>query len=145
MRHGPALVLLSTTVVFGWPHPASAQDAGPQLTVRTADGQSTYYIGQRIPLELSFPAPDNKRYEIKIGHDRSGRMHSERFDVAPSSGWADPLEAYFGGGGGAGGGVYSTWALSLEPRSVNLDLNEWVRFDQPGHYTIIAESRRVTD
>src|ERR1700757_103306 len=97
MRHGPALVLLSTTVVFGGPHPASAQDAGPQLTVRTADGQSTYYIGQRIPLELSFTAPDNKRYELNTAtSDHSGRNWEEKFELSPAAGWADPLKTYFG-------------------------------------------------
>ena len=147
MRNGPTLALLSITVVFGWVFPVSAQDAGPQLTVRTAEGQTTFYIGQRIPLELSFTGPDNGRYEINTAtSDSRDPIGHEKFEVASSPGWADPLETYFGSMMGYGGSFLSGFLkLSPKPFVINLDLNQWVRFDQPGNYTITIESRRVTD
>lgn len=147
MRHGPALALLGIAVVIGWLCPASAQDASPQLTARTGDGQSTYYIGQRIPLELSFTGPDNKRYEINTATgDASGRMTYEQFEVTPGSGWIDPLATYYGSSMGyVGGGPGGIQKLSPKSAVIHLDLNEWVRFDQPGSYNVVVVSSRATD
>jgi hypothetical protein len=66
------MVALSTRLL------ASAEDASPQLQVRTAEGQALYHVGERIPLELSFTGPENKRFEINMAsYDRSGRMGYE--------------------------------------------------------------------
>lgn len=146
MKHEPALAFLSISLVLGFGCTLLAQDAAPQLIVRTADDQTTYHIGQRIPLELSFTGSDNKRFEINMAtYDRIGRIPYERFGVSPSGGWADPLDVYFGGTIGSMGGAFHCDALSTRPLVINLDLNEWVRFDEPGNYSITIESRRVTD
>ena len=83
--------------------------AAEQATLRvTTEGQrSTYQIGERIPIDLSFTGPGNKQFEITMSsYDRSGRMAYEQFDVEPNSGWSDPLALYFGSRGGfAGGGA----------------------------------------
>src|SRR5260370_23898287 len=76
--------------------PAWAQGTQAVLDVRTASGQSTFRIGERIPLELSFSASEDKRYEITLAsYDRSGRMSYEDFGVSPETGWVDPLADYF--------------------------------------------------
>jgi hypothetical protein len=126
---------------------ASAEDASPLLQVRTAEGQTLYHVGERIPLELSFTGPENKRFEINMAnYDRSGRMGYEEFNVAPAAGWADPLHVYFGSSGGfMGGGLTGIGSLSAKPTLINLNLNEWVRFDQAGTYRVIVVSHRVSD
>jgi len=43
-----------------------------------------------------------------------------------------------------GGGLSVFAPLSEKPTFVNLNLNEWVRFDQPGTYTIVVVSHRVS-
>jgi len=135
------MVALSTRL---W---ASTDDASPQLRVRTAEGQALYHVGERIPLELSFTGPENKRFEINMAsYDRSGRMGYEDFNLAPATGWADPLHVYFGSSSGfMGGGLTGFGSLSAKPTVINLDLNEWVRFDQPGTYTVVVVSHRVSD
>src|SRR5271166_6215633 len=76
---------------------ATAEEAAPRLEVRTAEGQTLYHVGERIPLKLSFTGPENKRFETNMAsYDRSGRMAYEEFNVAPASGWIDPLHVYFG-------------------------------------------------
>src|SRR5271156_4125541 len=35
--------------------------------------------------------------------------------------------------------------LSPAPTVMHLNLNEWVRFDQPGSYTVVVTSRRIGD
>ncbi len=75
---------------------AFSEDAAPHLQVGTFNQQVTFRIGERIPLELVFTGPNNKRFEINLArYDRSGRMSYESFEVVPSSGWSDPLEAVF--------------------------------------------------
>ena len=135
------MVALSTRLL------ASAEDASPQLQVRTVEGQALYHVGERIPLELSFTGPENKRFEINMArYDRSGRMAYEEFNVAPASGWADPLQEYFGSSGTfMAGGLTGFAPLSAKPIVINLNLNEWVRFDRPGTYTIVVVSHRVSD
>ncbi len=104
-----------------------------------------FHIGERIPLELSFSSTSVNRYEINLArYDRSGRMQSEQFDVSPRQGWADPLDAYFANGY-AGGGISSSVALSSTTELIDLDLNEWVRFDQPGDYDVRVRSYRVSE
>jgi hypothetical protein len=69
----------------------------------------------------------------------------ESFQVEPKMGWADPLETYFGSIGAIGGSFPSGLAvLSAKPTTVPLDLNEWVRFDRPGVYSVTVTSHRVS-
>src|ERR1700677_2581824 len=105
------MVALSTRLL------ASTEDASPRLQVRTAAGETLYHVGERIPLELSFTGPENKRFEINMAsYDRSGRMGYEEFNVVPAAGWADPLHVYFGSSGGfMGGGVTGFGSLSAKP------------------------------
>jgi len=140
-------VFLAVVVALSMPVLASAEDATPQLEVQTAEGRALYHVGERIPLKLSFTGPENKQFETNMAsYDRSGRMAYEEFMVAPTSGWADPLHVYFGSSGGyIGGGLRGFAPLSAKPTVVNLNLNEWVRFDQPGTYTIVVVSHRVSD
>lgn len=135
------MVSLSTRLL------ASAEDASPRLQVRTAEGQALYHVGERIPLELSFTGPENKRFEINMAsYDRSGRMGYEEFKVAPAAGWADPLHVYFSSSMGfMGGGLTGFGSLSAKATVISLNLNEWVRFDQAGIYTVVVVSHRVSD
>jgi hypothetical protein len=117
------------------------------LMVTTEGQRSTYQIGERIPIDLSFTGPGNNQFEITMSsYDRSGRMAYEQFDVEPNSGWSDPLTLYFGSQGGfVGGGLSSLGVLSPTPTVMHLNLNEWVLFDQPGSYTVVVTSHRIGD
>lgn len=127
---GFLVVVINLTV----PLLAFADESAPRLIVQTGDGHGTYRVGERLPLELSFTGPSNKRFEINMaGYDRSVRMAYEEFDIAPASGWADPLHVYSDSSGGyMGGGLTDFAPLSAKPTVIDLNLNEWVRFDQPG-------------
>jgi hypothetical protein len=117
------------------------------LTVTREGQRSTYQIGERIPINLSFTGPGSKQFEITMSsYDRSGRMAYEQFDVEPKSGWSDPLALYFSSqGGSVGGGMSSLGVLSPIPTVMHLNLNEWIRFDKPGSYSVVVTSHRVGD
>lgn len=143
----PLIVGVALTVLLASSLLVYSQQIGdaPKLQVRTTAGQTTFRIGERIPLELAFTGPENKRYEVTASaYDRSGRGSYERFEVSPDRGWADPLKTYFNAGH-VGGGLSGSNALSVKPVVVSIDLNEWVRFDQPGVYHVIIMSHRVSD
>jgi hypothetical protein len=137
---------LAVTAILSTPFLASSEEAAPQLQVRTAEGRSLYQVGERISLSLSFTGPENRRFETNMAsYDQSGRMSYEEFHVAPASGWVDPLNIYLGSSSVyMGGGLTGFAPLSAMPTVVNLNLNEWVRFDQPGTYTIVVVSHRVS-
>ncbi len=140
-------VLAGVVAGLGWAPGARAQaDPQPVLRVETATGQSSFHAGERIGLRLQFSAAAEKTFEINMaGYDRSGRMNYEQFAVEPAGGWTDPLRDYFGSlMGFLGGGISSSTALSTVPTVIGLDMNEWVRFDRPGEYTVRVTSGRVS-
>jgi hypothetical protein len=128
-------------------HPLCAQpspDHGPRLVVDTVSGQNTFHLGERIPLKLSFTGPDDKAFAIDLAnYDRSGRMYEDSFSIEPKAGWGDPLAAYFAYGSFIGGGLRGGQNLSSKAVTLNVNLNEWVRFDEPGTYTLSVTSHRV--
>jgi hypothetical protein len=128
--------------------PLSAKESQPTLDVRTANSQTTFHIGERIPLKLTFTSPNDTEYKIAPccpeQHDRGGEFDFESFEVSPSSGWADPLLTYLARERSVDGhGAPWRPLLASKPVEVSLDLNHYVRFDQPGVYRVEVVSRRV--
>jgi hypothetical protein len=119
-------------------------DAGPQLHL--AVSKTEFRCGEVIPLNLVFTSATPDRYQISLAsYDRSGRM-SQQFLIDPKEGTSDPLQSYFNSAWGfLGGGLFSVKFLSPSPTTIQLDLNEWVRFDQPGTYRLTVLSQRVSD
>lgn len=83
------------------------------LTLTTADGRSSFRIGELIPLKLAFNSAVHGKYQVDLAtYDRSGRMTEESFLIRPASGWVDPLESWFSAGPAGGKeGAY----LSADP------------------------------
>ena len=112
--------------------PALAQVSDPkdlQFNVSVKGGQTTFRIGEVVPLELSFSSSVEKKYQVDMArYDRSGRLNIESFAVEPSSSWSDPLKRYFNAFSGfMGGGLRGINTLSPKPDLIELQLNEWVR------------------
>jgi hypothetical protein len=72
-------------------------------------------------------------------------MAYESFQVLPAKGWSDPLQDYFQNRVLDGGGLTNFSALTTAPFKLEIDLNEWVRFEQSGVYTVQVKSGRVSD
>lgn len=117
-----------------------------KLEVRTRDGRQRYRIGETIPLELRFSSSVAGKYRLSMrNYDRSGRLNEETFTVRPNSGWKDPLAAYYSVSAFIRGGLGTEKMLSAEPVALPIELNEWVRFDQPGDYRVTLTSQRVNE
>jgi hypothetical protein len=127
--------------------PLSGQQNQAALSFQTANGQSTFHIGERIPLKLTFTSPNDTEYWIApLVRGRGDEFDCNRFEVvSPAAGWSDPLEMYFKQDLIRMGHGWS-WPhlLKSKPVEASLDLNEWIRFDQPGDYTIKVTSSCVS-
>lgn len=129
-------------------HLLSGREVGPALKTRTVNGQTVFHIGERIPLKLTFSSPNDTEYAIapccNDGTNRGGEFDFERVDVSPSTGWSDPLATYLAQGRPRFGHGWS-WPplLKSKPVEVSINLNEYVRFDQPGVYQVRIISHRV--
>src|SRR5262249_3781290 len=73
-------------------------------------------------------------------YDRSGRMNYEKFIIAPADGAVDPLANYEAG---FGGGLTGSSFLTKKPWTIDLNVNEWLRFTKPGEYKLKVASNRV--
>src|SRR5450759_2398124 len=123
---------------------AEASNSDVSLTVSVPEGRSQFQIGEAIPLDLSFISTGAGEYELLPSFGQ--RSDKERVLVEPHSGWYDPVAAYCGCYFAlhmhAGGDDLDS--LSDRPTVARLELNEWVRFTEPGEYRIIVQSERVT-
>lgn len=116
------------------------------LTLRFADGRNQFRPGEILPIELEFDSPVSKRFVVDgATYDRSGRLTIDELVVEPDEAVTDPLLDYFAQGGSSLGGVRQNGVLGEKPFTVKLDLNEWLRFDKAGVYTLSVRSRRVSD
>ena len=126
----------------------SSQESLPvTLTVRFADGRSQFRPGETLPIELEFDSRVAKRFVVDgATYDRSGRLVIDEFLVEPNDAVIDPMLDYFAASGGfIGGGIRAMGVLGEKPFVVKLDLNEWLRFEKPGKYTLSVRSQRVSD
>jgi hypothetical protein len=135
------------TVLFGALTIATSSDA-QSFSLHIETGQSQFRIGEAIGVKLIFemthdadaPSSSQPGWMITLnGHDRSVLgFGGDRFVVTPEAGTRDPWSyrlhegiAYSGPGGSR---------LSDKPLVLNIDLNQWVRFERPGHYNVHALS-----
>lgn len=135
---GLAVLILATSS-------ASAKELRPVLDVVTATGQTTFHLGERISLKLRFTNPNDTQCVIAPWNNgRGGEFDFESFDVSPSAGWSDPLTTYFAQDFLRTGHGWSWPPLrKSKPVELSIDLNQWVRFDQPGVYRVRVISHRV--
>jgi hypothetical protein len=117
---------------------AAAQAQGISLRIETETGRTQFRIGEAIGLKLTFEpsSPDNWMVTI-TGRDRSVlALARDRFATSPEAGTSDPWSYRLSEGvsysGPPGMVVHEKAAVA------HLDLNQWVRFERPGHYSVRA-------
>jgi hypothetical protein len=126
----------------------AAADAPFTLTLSIAGEQRQFRPGEIIPLELTFRSDLPGRFAVDgRTYDRSGRLTIDTFRVEPVDGVTDPLLDYFATSAGFIRGGLSSGPARLDGQSytVGRELNEWLRFDRPGVYTVTVRSDRALD
>lgn len=140
MRLLTFLLFSALTIVHVCAQSAPPVDPKIVFKVSLVSSQREFHMGETISLQLSFSSNVKDRYQINMAqYDRSGRMNYEHFVVSPAQGAVDPLPERLT----FMGGLTSHKFLSPEPWTIKLNLNEWVRFTQPGEYRLSIVSNRV--
>jgi hypothetical protein len=123
---------------------AHAQTLFPRdvhVTLTLAEFRTVYKIGEPIKLLMEFTA-DREGYVAEVLPDRK-EQGSDTVVISPEFGvthWLDEMtdrRRYLRD-------VISTANLSKIPQRVELILNDTLRFDIPGRYTVSVRTRRVT-
>lgn len=112
----------------------------------TEDGTRRFHRGERIPITLEFWSDSPEKYKLDgATYDRSGRLPTEEF-VLDRNDAVDPYADYFLTGvmGGLAGGLRGYPVLETKPYKIELNLNDWFRFDQPGTYRLYLKSHRLS-
>ena len=87
---------LAVWMAATWASAQPAEQPGVHFTVKVRGGQTSFHVGEEIPLELSFSADAGQRYQIDLAaYDPSGRMRLETYSAEPRTGWSDPLDSYY--------------------------------------------------
>jgi hypothetical protein len=151
----PGIVCCIMCLCFASPGPTFAQltqepteaKAAPSVHLTISTKSTQFYAGEVIPIDLAFSSSVPKRYEINTAsYDRSGRMNYEEFVVEPKEATRDPLYLYFNSiAFFMGGGLSGFDFLTLTPKIIRVNLNEWITFERPGTYRISVISHRVGD
>lgn len=112
---------------------ALAQSPDVSLRVETASGRTQFRIGETIDMKLTFESTVADKWIVHYTGRRSlfGR---EEFLVSPKEGTSDPLGVRKSVGGSEIAGV----VVLGKPWSMDVDLNQWVRFERPGRYRVRA-------
>ena len=120
---------------------------GVSFTVRLKDGKTQFYQGELITVEMLFSSKVPDQYQLYGGtYDRSGRFEADTFRVDPANGVTDPTAEYFHTsifGFMSGGLSPGPITLQEKPYIIERDINELVRFDQPGHYRLSVTNSRI--
>ncbi len=129
----------------GWQAKRSKQPGDVRFELSLPGGKSEFWMGEIIPLECQLSALSPKRWAADSRmYDRVGRLNfTEEFHLDPADKVVDPLEGLPGAGGGMGGISGGAAILGDEPFVYERDLNEWIRFLEPGKYRLYVTSRRA--
>ena len=126
---------LSSTVL------AQATPADLHAKLLLADDKSTYRIGELIKLIIEFTA-DRDGFHADTMPDR-WQPTTDVISVLPQSGITHWLDEYVGAHR-IGRDVMSSQKLSTTPTRVEVLLNDTLRFERPGKYSVQMTTRRVS-
>jgi hypothetical protein len=118
----------------------------PSFDIQTTDGQTTFHIGEPIVLNLTIAtAVDGAYVAAPWATPRGGEFDLDTVAVSPATGWSDPLALYFKQRMIRTGHGWQWPPLEqAKPVHLALMLNQWVRFDEPGDYTVTITTHRIS-
>jgi hypothetical protein len=122
--------------------PPSAQDLAQRVhaSLSVADGKKVFRSGEPVRLVTSFTA-DGPGYQVDTMIDKNARLE-EQIEITPEKGvfrWQELQQLPDGYGRDYG----TRSKLSGQPVDMKFPLNYWLRFDEPGDYTVRLRTRRV--
>lgn len=135
-------VLLAALILFGSARSLSAQQvpataatgSGPEVRLEAHDGKTTFYIGDRIQIDLVFTNTTSDPYML---NDSDYSDIVDDVEINPISGWMRWR-------GPSGHDSASETTLSSAAIRLPIAVNEGFVFREPGHYEIRVATNRLT-
>lgn len=125
----------------------AANPLGISLTLSITGGRAVFHRGEVIPLTAAFGASVPGRYDLNTDPGNRDLLWNSDTFHCDSPGATDPLRVYydreFGMAYSGSGPRFEP--LMAKPTAIGYTLNEWLRFDVPGHYRVSLTSGRVVD
>ena len=141
-RLGKLVFLLMALVCLSSPVFSQNPPTDVHVHLTLADNKTTYRIGETIKLVLEFTA-DREGYQADTIPDRN-EPTSDSISISPDAGVYRWLEEINGNRLG-GRDVISYAPLSTNPTRVELLVNDSLRIDHPGTYSIKVTTKRVSN
>jgi hypothetical protein len=141
MMNRKFLVLLVMALGCLWPARAqSPEPAAVRATLKLADNKTAYRIGDPIRLVLELTA-DREGYSTDTIPDGTD-LTWDTITVTPENGLHYWLEEYLEAR--MPRDYFSQANLSTKPITIDIWLNDSIRFDRPGRYSVKVTTRRVS-
>ena len=121
--------------------PAPENPFGPDVKLFLADNKTSFRIGEPIRLVMEFTA-DVPGYSVDVVEDRQ-EPTQDTISITPNVGinyWVEEMTR----GARFPRDYFSTQPLATTPVRVGLTLNNIMRFDKPGQYTVRVTTRRTS-
>lgn len=133
------LVSVASTTVYSQTPSTISTPAEVRVKLLLADSKTSFRIGDPIRLVLEFTA-DAPGYQLEILPERKEPTF-DSISISPDAGvthWLDEMR-----NPRFSRDVFSNQNISTTPIRVSLTLNDTLRFDRPGRYTVKVTTRRV--
>ena len=122
----------------------AANPPGAHLEIAFKGDKAVFRQGELIEVEMRFSSDKADTYRLDgATYDRSGRLDIDAYILTPGEGAVDPLADYFESGAMMGGGLRSMPVLGESPHLIVRQLNEHLRFDKVGRYSLKVSSGRL--
>ena len=121
------------------------QPEGLEFELKLPEGKTQFQIGETIRIRLLFSTIGTQKLKLNVFHQAPPSLLAfASFDVEPKNGFQNPLadlprDNFIS----ISGYVPPPVVLGEKPTEMPLVLNEFVRFDAPGTYTIRAKTNNV--
>ena len=113
----------------------------------TKNGRKMFRMGEAIPVEFHFRSRSENKYELheSLPRQRVYYVSPTRLVAEPQDDVVDPLGDYvYQFQAAVSGPPPRVWLLGVQDVVNEHYVNEWLRFKNPGHYRIAAETSSVT-
>ena len=115
-----------------------------EFRARLVKDTRLYHMGESVPMEISYSSPVEKKY-YRSSSGPPAYSDAITPQITPADGVLDLRELrrdLRGGWGSSGVGGFGY--VGPQPVTQQLDLCEWYRFLEPGHYSVIFTSTEVS-
>ncbi|HTQ85269.1 MAG TPA: hypothetical protein VMI93_03580 [Candidatus Solibacter sp.] len=113
---------------------------GVRVELRSKGGHSTFHLFEPIPIELQFSSTRPSAYTVEMDEAMNSAGQSDSYHADPAGAILVPSPAF---SRGIVCCASNRRYLSARPVVLNRTLTDYLRFEQPGEYSVFFSTRRI--